>query len=427
MYKCTGRGKSSDVKYRLLMIGTIPCTNNKAGRVENKRRKFHCLADKLDDLSKKLDDSQSKNMEAKAKRYGVSLTGDLIGVGGILAAPFSGGASLLLTGASAIVSVGGGIGAYCAQNDLESETSKIMKEVDKCVEDVKQAQQELEGCFQDFEALLQFVRDSGAVHIMNFMETLEKKSDKTVWKQECEKAKPLFDCCTDAARFLSVLNSQGTKHILHRVFTIRFLFRKSQVLLKYVPEAVFSRAALTLHSRFTILAPLNMITKTGDQTVKITANIGKQVIQKTQPVGRNIVIQSKEMRVFGTIQKRTATVIKKAGTVSKVGLGLSALSIAIDTYCAFKAGTDSKKHHTEYKKVHDLAEEIRSWIQKLQAQIEEFKKNHDDMRMLHNELYSILVEMESGRYTFNRQELDMVSDEDGNILTYLERSDQLLR
>lgn len=348
------------------------------------------------------------------------LNTDAISIGGILAAPFSGGASLLLTGASTAVSVGGSFAASHAQSSLDSDTKIIMKKVEDCISEIKRDQQELEAYFQDFDRLMNYFRDHGAEKIMTFAEKRECSLKGKDYANALALAKPLFDSCTSAARFLCTLKSAGTTTVVYSVLTIRFLLRKSQFLLYYVPDAVFSRAAIQHFSQLQILASVSNVATTGNQAVKVTSKMSANIVQRTQPVGRNIIMKSKEMRVVGTIHKSSRTVVKTAGTVSKLGLGLGVLSLAINTYCVIKAEEESKKHHPEYENVCRLAEEIQSSSWTVQAQLSEFNSKYDDMRLLHIQLTALIEDM------LDCDELETAGDEVENVLTLLEKSAKVL-
>lgn len=422
MYKLTGRSKRSNPHVHLLAKLKIqkPETQSLMSKIENKCTKFHDHAATLECLSKQLDVSQSTHMGAKANRTAVSLLGDAVSFCGVLAAPFSGGVSLLLTGASTAMSIGGSVAASGAQSSLDSDTKTIMQKVEDCISKIKRDQQELEAFLQDFDALMNYFREYGAEKIMTFIE----KRECSLNGKDCGKviamAQPLFDTLTSAAQFVCALKSMGTKTVVYSVLTIRFLLYKSEVIIKYIPDAIFSRAALLKVSQMQAFASVSSAATTGNQAVRATSKMSTTIIEKSQPVGRNIMIKSKEMKVMGNIQRTSRTVVKKAGTISKVGVGLCVLSTVIDGYCFIKAASETHKHHPEYENVRFLAEEIRSWSRDVQAKLDEFKSKYDDMRLLHNELIAIVDDMH------DRDELDMASDEVDDILTYLGRSAQVL-
>ncbi|XP_053400004.1 uncharacterized protein LOC123557671 [Mercenaria mercenaria] len=74
--------------------------------------------------------SHKANATAEHESAAVSLVGDLVGLGGVVLAPFSGGLSLALCGVSATT----GIGSYLNKRQANNENDRIKREVENDVE-----------------------------------------------------------------------------------------------------------------------------------------------------------------------------------------------------------------------------------------------------------------------------------------------------
>lgn len=405
----------------------IPEKDSLAETAKSHLEKIKGIGNELSISAEQLNNLQKIQMSLKTGGCGVSLFGSAVGLAGVLAVPVSGGLSLALSGASVLTSVGGTVMASEAQENLQKHTNSIMKTVNDCCDNFKRRQDELNTCFQKFQEFMEYLKNTGAYDIIKYMGTIENKIDETLWIRECDKVKWAFDNCMSGATFLCAIQSKGTIQIMQSVHTVRYLIMKSETIVKYIPEIFFSPTVLTAYSHSSIAstACASLASKAGNQTIKVSTKMTKSVV--SQRIG-NTVAQSKITSVAGKMQKQTTTIAKKAGTVSKLGVGLATVSIIVDAYYFQKAIKESANPHPAYEKVCDIAKQIQSFVRMAETQIEEFRKEYQDVRMLHNHLLFIVEGDESGSDEFrDYREIDDGCDEVGDILKFFENSHELLR
>ena len=446
----------------------------------------------------------------------------------MLAAPFSGGGSLLLTAASTGFSIGGSVKGYLSDKDMQNKIAKIVNDLNACKDEMYEAENQLQCELQNVETLLDFFKESG-IHeqIIKIANNLEHNEDVG---HALSAAKPIIDCCKSAAMFKSVLTSQGSTRLVTNIMTIRFVLRKTKTFARYIPEVMSLSRGTLRHGVFpmtsaqtvirvgpdsfimrvpvmksvdagkqivsksatittgkeiaskstiitagkevatnsaTISAGKEFATKSvtvtaGNQiatksttfiagkeiakkTTVVTATAGKEITKvtgekvvvhglakNTEVIGKNFVANTKDVNIVGSIQKSTDTLTKTAGSISKLGVGISAIAIAFDTYSLIKAFSASQKRHPTSEYLRKKSIEIRAMVKQLDD-------IYRDLTLLHNELLSIFTETERGSDEFDSDEvgndaieddgdddINLGSDDVENIRTYLEKSQIVL-
>ena len=433
----------------------------------------------------------------------------------MLAAPFSGGGSLLLTAASIGFSIGGSVKGYLSDKDMQNKIAKIVNDLNACKDEMYEAENQLQCELQNVETLLDFFKESG-IHeqIIKIANNLEHTEDVG---HALSAAKPIIDCCKSAAMFKSVLTSQGSTRLVTNIMTIRFVLRKTKTFARYIPEAMSLSRGTLRHCAFpmtsahtvirvgpdsfimrvpvmksvdagkqivsksatittgkeiaskstiitagkevatnsaTISAGKQIATKSttiiagkeiAKKTTVVTATAGKEITKvtgekvvvnglakNTEVIGKNFVANTKDVKIVGSIQKSTDTLTKTAGSISKFGVGISATSIAFDTYSLIKAFSESQKRHPTSEYLRKKSNEIRAMVKQLDD-------IYRDLTLLHNELLSMYTETERGSDEFDSDEvgndaveddgdddINLGSDDVENIRTYLERSQVVL-
>ena len=175
------------------------------------------------------------------------LTG-FVGLGGVLAAPFTCGGSLLVTAASASISIGGGVKGYLSDKDMQKETTKILDDLNECITEIRNEEDQMRVMLQKFETLLGVFQEKGIqeriIRIAEHIEHIEDDGHSV--DHAYAAAKPILDGCKSAAMFKSVLMSRGSTKLVRSVLTIRFLLRKTDTFIGIIPKVLISRSSETL-------------------------------------------------------------------------------------------------------------------------------------------------------------------------------------
>ena len=336
-----------------------------------------------------------------------------------MAAPFTGGGSLLVaTAASASLSIGGGVKGYLSDKDMQKETAKILDDLSNCMVEIQYEEDELQSVLQKTGILLESFQESGIQErIIEIAEKIEHKvDDGHSFENACAAAKPILDCCKNVAVFKSVLMSQGSTRLVRSVMTVQFLLRKTNTFIGYIPGVALSRSSETLKYGAIPMTSVEAMLRAGPMSIKtaltkdpVKTVLTNRIANNARDIGNNLVARVKDSKIFGSVKKSTDTLTKTAGTVSKVGVGISVLGIAYDTYSLVNAYKDKQKQHPKSKDIRDKADEGRALIR----QVED---TYRDLTILHNELLSLFDNSESASDEINNDEVGNVAiEEDGGI------------